>query len=114
MSYRADPEACLLREMEEALGPDAVRSVSRPAVLSSPAYLSKAANDAQLRPQSYLHTGILSMEQDVDRIASGTDAGPQYSVVLAKYAETVDFHSATQTGVACTHSLALHGSSQPT
>ena len=68
--------------MEEALGPFAVRSVSRPAVLSGPAFYSEAADDAQLRPQSYLHTGILSMEQYVDRIASGTDAGPsiqQYS-----------------------------------
>ena len=45
MSYRADPEAFLVREMEEALGPDAVLSVSRPAVLSGPVPLSEAADD---------------------------------------------------------------------
>ena len=76
MSYQADPEAFLSREMEEALGPDAVLSVSRPAVSSGPVSLSEAADDAQLRLQSPLHAGILSMEQHVDRIVSGTDAGP--------------------------------------
>ena len=76
MSYRADPEAFLVREMEEALGPDAVLSVSRPAVLSGPVSLSEAADDAQLRLQSPLHAGILSMEQHVFCIVSGTDTGP--------------------------------------
>ena len=76
MSYRADPEAFLVREMEEALDPDVVLSVSRSAVLSGPVSLSEAADDAQLRLQSPLHAGILSMEQHVDRIVSGTDAGP--------------------------------------
>ena len=65
-----------MREMEEALGSDAVLSVSRPAVLSGPVSLSEAADDAQLRLQSPLHADILSMEQRVDRIISGTDAGP--------------------------------------
>ena len=46
MSYRADPEAFLVGEMEEALGSDAVLSVSRPAVLSGPVSLSEAADDA--------------------------------------------------------------------
>ena len=46
MSYRADPEAFLVREMEEALGPDAALSVSRPAVLSGSVSLSEAADNA--------------------------------------------------------------------
>ena len=62
MSYRADPEAFVLRGMEEALGLDAVLSVSCPAVLSGPVSLSEAADDAQLRLQSPLHAGILSIE----------------------------------------------------
>ena len=52
----------MLREMEEALGPDVVLSVSCPAVLSGPMLFSKAADDAQLRLQSPLHADILSME----------------------------------------------------
>ena len=57
------------------MGSEAVSSVSDQ-VFTGPVLVSEAADDAQLRPQSYLHTGILSMEQYVDRIASGTDAGP--------------------------------------
>ena len=40
MSYQADPEAFLLREMEEALGLDVVLFVSRLAVLSGSMSLS--------------------------------------------------------------------------
>ena len=65
-----------MREMEEALGHDAVLSVSRPAVSSGPVSLSEAADDAQLWLQSPLHAGILSIEQRVDCNVSGTDAGP--------------------------------------
>ena len=54
---------------------EAVSSVSDQRVFTGPVLVSEAADDAQLRPQSPLYTGILSMEQYIDRIISETQAG---------------------------------------
>ena len=62
-------------EIEDSIGSEAVSSVSDQRVFTCPVLVSEAADDAQLRPQSPLHTGILSMEQYVDRIVSETQAG---------------------------------------
>ena len=62
MSYRADPEAFLVREMEDAMGSEAVSSVSDQGIFTGPVLVSEAADDAQLRLQSPLHADILSMK----------------------------------------------------
>ena len=72
---RSDPLAVLWDEMEDAMGSEVVSSVSDQGVFTGPVLVSEAADDAQLRPQSPLHTGILSMEQYVDRIISETQTG---------------------------------------
>ena len=54
------------------MGSDVVGSVSDQGVYTGPVLVSKAANDAQLQPQSPLHIVVLSMEQYVDHIVSGT------------------------------------------
>ena len=62
MSHISDPVAYLWQEMEEAMGSEAVNSVSYRRVCTGPILVSEAADDAQLRPQSPLHAGISSME----------------------------------------------------
>ena len=50
MSQRADPLTFLWQEMEEAMGSDAVGSVSDQGVYTGPILISKAADDAHPRP----------------------------------------------------------------
>ena len=75
ISHIADPLAFLWMEMEEAMGSAAVHSVSRSVPSTGPVTISEVADDAQLRTQPHLHADILSMEQHVDRIVSGAQAG---------------------------------------
>ena len=44
------------------MGSEAVDSISHHGVFTGSVLVSEAADDAQLRPQSSLHAGILSME----------------------------------------------------
>ena len=75
MLHISDPVAYLWQEMEEAMGSEAVDSVSYPRVCTGPILVSEAVDDAQLQPQSPLHAGISSMEQHVDCINTGTQTG---------------------------------------
>ena len=75
MEEISDSLVFLYPEMEEVMGPEAVLPVSHPTPVTCTVSVSEAADDAQLRPQSPLHAGILSMEPHVHRIASGTGAG---------------------------------------
>ena len=72
MSQTLDPLAFLWREMEEAIDSEATDLVSNKGILTSLVTISKAADDTQLQSQSPLHVGILSMEQRVERLVSGT------------------------------------------
>ena len=54
------------------MGSEAVDLISHHKVFTGSILVFEGVDDAQLPPQSSLHTGILSMEQHVDRIVSGT------------------------------------------